>query len=162
MISFGQNLYLWRLFRGLSQEALAKKARIPRPNLSAFETSKREPTLPTMRALAIALEVYPGTLASGIPPEYFKEPISRGSLEDIVKESLGKRVPHISLSQRAIGSMLSKIISNRVCAQKKIYKNTLKNRSEYITNWLILKASLKPEILNNLLSRLDKQIESLS
>ena len=65
---FGQTLFLWRLDRHLSQAALAQRAGIPRPNLSLMERGKREVTLGTLRALAVALDVRPGILADGVLP----------------------------------------------------------------------------------------------
>lgn len=65
MIPFGQAVLLWRLHRGLTQQTLAVKARVPRSNLSAIERGKREVSLRTLRSLALALEVRPGVLADG-------------------------------------------------------------------------------------------------
>lgn len=163
MTNFGENLYLWRIFRGLSQEGLAKRSGIPRPNLSAIESGKREPSLGTLRVVAVALGVSPGVLADGIAPAYFKETtFSRNSLENIAKISLGETVPCSDPAQKTISTMFSKIIRNRINAQKKIYKNTLRDRSTHITNWLMLKVAIKTEVLNNLLTRLDKHIGLLS
>ncbi len=59
---------LWRQQAGLTQQALAKRAGIPQPNLSAIEWGKRDVSLGTMRALAATLGVRPGILADGVPP----------------------------------------------------------------------------------------------
>ena len=72
MITFGENILLWRLHRSLSQEQLAALSNIPRPNLSDIEKGKRDVTLSTIRYLANALRVLPGTLVNGEPPEYKK------------------------------------------------------------------------------------------
>ncbi len=160
MIGFGENLYLWRSFRGLSQEALAKKAGIPRPNLSAIENGKREPSLATLRVLSLALEVAPGRLVDGIPPVDFGGiDMSREALEKIVRLSLGKTEASFSSQERAISNALSKVIKNRINARNKIYKNTLRDHKTYILNWLMLKAAVNTSVLNNLLSRLDKHME---
>lgn len=160
MVVFGQNLYLWRTFRGLSQEDLAKKARLPRPNLSALENGKREPTLSTLRAIAINLGIKPGILVDGLTPLDLKlKPLSRKSLEKIVQISLGRINSPFGSKERTIATMLSKIIRNRINAKKKNYKAALKTRKEYIINWLMLKAALKTQTLNNLLSRIDKNIQ---
>ncbi len=68
MAPFHQTLWLWRLKRGMTQEALARQARISRPNLSAIERGKREVSLGTLRALAAGLRVRPGILVDGVPP----------------------------------------------------------------------------------------------
>lgn len=67
-LPFGQTIVLWRAHLRLTQEALARKAGIPRPNLSAIERGRREVTLPTIRMLAATLGVRPGTLVDGVPP----------------------------------------------------------------------------------------------
>ncbi|HMF41326.1 MAG TPA: helix-turn-helix transcriptional regulator, partial [Polyangia bacterium] len=69
MQPFGETVLAWRLARGMTQAELGRAARIPRPNLSAIERGDREVTLKTLRALALALDVRPGVLADGIPPE---------------------------------------------------------------------------------------------
>lgn len=159
MIGFAQNLYLWRISKGLSQQALAKAAGIPRPNLSAIESGKREPSLQTLRSLAISLAVTPGELVNGIPPVHFKDVIfTRSSLEAIVRASLGEMGNHLSAKEKAVSLILSGVIQNRINASNNTYKNMLKSRQTYINNWLALKAAIRPEILNNLLSRLDKHI----
>ena len=69
MITFGDNILLWRLHRSLSQERLAALSDLPRPNLSDIEKGKRDVTLSTIRSLANALNVSPGTLVNAEPPK---------------------------------------------------------------------------------------------
>lgn len=158
MVTFGENIYLWRAFRGLNQEELAKKADIPRPNLSAIEGGKREITLTTLRSLAAALDVSPGNLVNGTAPLYFnKAMFSRKSLENITQITLGKAVKFSTAQEKSISAMLSSIITNKINAEEKKYANTLKGRQSYIINWLMLKSAVGRETLNNLLSRLDKR-----
>ena len=68
ILPFGQAAWAWRLNRGLTQDALAKRAGVPRPNLSAIERGRREVSLTTLRALAAGLGVPPGLLVDGVPP----------------------------------------------------------------------------------------------
>ena len=68
MLPFSQTVLSWRIQQGLTQDALARRAGITRPNLSAIEQGKREVSLKTLRALAAGLDVRPGILADGIPP----------------------------------------------------------------------------------------------
>lgn len=160
MVSFGENVYLWRIFRGLSQEELAKRTGIPRPNLSAIESGKREVSLATLRLLAMGLGVIPGVLVDGIAPMHFKRSnLSRELLENIVLASLGKLKTPFNSKVTAISTMLSKIIRNRINAKKKIYKSSLGERHTYIINWLMLKEAVGRTTLDNLLTRLDKYIE---
>ena len=69
MAPFGETVLLWRLQRGLTQKELARRAGVPRPNLSAIERGQLEVSLKTVRALALALGVRPGVLVDGIAPE---------------------------------------------------------------------------------------------
>lgn len=157
MVTFAENLYLWRISRGLSQGELARKTGIPRPNLSAIESGKNEPTLATLRMLAASIGVSPGILINGTPPVHFKKSIfTREALEVVVEVSLGNDRTRITKEQRALSAILSSVIKNRLNANNQIYKNIFRSRKSYINNWLILKAALGHEILNNLLARLDK------
>lgn len=160
MVSLGENIYLWRLFKGLTQKELAKKAGIPRPNLSAIESGKREVSLATLRALAVAFGITPGVIINGVAPIRFKKSLlSRQSLENISRASLGRSKDFSAPWQKDISIMLSKVIKNRINACNKNYHSTLEERQDYIANWLMLKAGLETEALNNLLNRLDKYIE---
>lgn len=48
---------VWREYRGMSQEDLAKAAEVSRPAISQIETGKTEPTLATAARIARALTV---------------------------------------------------------------------------------------------------------
>jgi DNA-binding XRE family transcriptional regulator len=48
---------LWREYRGLTQQDLAKQAAISKPYLSQIETGKRQGTVETLSAIARALDV---------------------------------------------------------------------------------------------------------
>jgi len=69
----------------MTQDELGRAAGVPRPNLSAIERGDREVTLKTLRALAMALDVRPGILADGIPPEGGAPPLSRARMERIAR-----------------------------------------------------------------------------
>lgn len=159
MVAFAENVYLWRIFRGLSQQELAERSGIPRPNISAIESGKREVSLATLRLLASSLKTTPGALVNGIAPIHFKGDIlSRESLEEIVQASLGRNKAHLRPQQKDISTSLSRIIRNRVNAANDIYKDIIKDRQTYINDWLLLKTALGPEVLNSLLARVDKYI----
>lgn len=144
----------------MTQEELAKRAGIPRPNLSAMESGKGRPSLETLRMLAGALGVAPGLLADGFPPINFKKyAFTRESLENIVRASLGEIRLTSNSNEKKVSALLSKIIRNRLNAKNKNYKNILQSRQAYIVSWLMLKAATEGQILNNLLARLDKHIE---
>ncbi|MBI4335686.1 MAG: helix-turn-helix domain-containing protein [Candidatus Omnitrophica bacterium] len=160
MVGFAENVYLWRRFKGLSQGELAERSGIPRPNISAIESGKREVSLTTLRLLAMALGTTPGALVNGVGPMRFKGSLlSRRSLEIIARASLGKGTARVTPQQKTISSILSGIIKNRINADKKTYKDILKDRQVYLDDWLMLKAALGRQVLDALLARIDKHTE---
>lgn len=52
-----RRLKYWRKRRGLSQEELAKRAKVGRSYLARLETARQDPTLSTLEKLARALRV---------------------------------------------------------------------------------------------------------
>ncbi|MEK6564033.1 MAG: helix-turn-helix transcriptional regulator [Candidatus Omnitrophota bacterium] len=144
--------------KGLSQESLALRAGIPRPNLSAIEHGRQDITVATLRALSFALGIKPGVLVDGIAPLELNKSASwpRKVLENTVQVSLGAAFYKLNPKDRTIGSLFSKITKNRINAQKKIYKNTIKTRKACINSWLMLKSRIGKEVADNLLSRQDK------
>ena len=93
----------------------------------------------------------------GIAPRYFKKSIlSRKSLEAIAQAGLGKKTGRLTLEQRGVSLILSGIIKNKINANKARYTNTLEGRQTYAKDWLMLKAAIGREALNNLLARIDK------
>ena len=87
MFPTGRTLKFWRKERGLSQEDLARRCGIPRPNLSRIEQGSRDMTLATLRRLAAALNVSAGILADGIPPATSSpgQKWSRGALDRMAR-----------------------------------------------------------------------------
>lgn len=69
----------------MTQEDLARKSGVSRPNLSAIERGAREVTLRTLRALAAALDVRPGVLVDGCPPNADRPPLMREALERVAE-----------------------------------------------------------------------------
>jgi transcriptional regulator with XRE-family HTH domain len=105
-LPFGPTIALWRQARGLTQDALARRARISRPNLSGIERGKREVTLRTIRALALGLDVRPGVLVDGAaPPELAAGPLTRPALERIADAAVG-RPARLSASERRLAEAL--------------------------------------------------------
>lgn len=160
MVTLAENIYLWRTYRGLTQERLAKKAGIPRPNLAAIERGKREPSLSTLRALAACLGVDAGKLIEGIAPiNFHNSALSRESQEAIARASVGKPALRLTTQQKIISSLLSAVIKNKINAnQSKFTRSPLKNRRVYIKDWLLLKSALSPQLLHKLLGQTDKYI----
>ncbi len=140
---FGQTLFLWRLKRHLSQAELAQRARIPRPNLSLIERGKREVTLGTLRALALALDVRPGILADGMLPVPWKgKPTwSRASLERIADAAVFGKQASSSPEQRV--AELLRCVTREISATKR----------KAAVSWLLLKSICPSEVLRSLLQR---------
>ena len=119
MIAFGENILLWRLHRSLSQEQLAALSNIPRPNLSDIEKGKRDVTLSTIRSLANALGVLPGTLVNGEPPEHKKRAgdLSREFMERIAG-SVARGRPPGDMEERQLYQLLREVLSSSLkCAR---------------------------------------------
>ena len=62
MFDFGQNLYLKRLERGMTQRELVQKTGIPQPNLSRIERGRQDVTVSTFLNLCAALGVSPSEI----------------------------------------------------------------------------------------------------
>jgi transcriptional regulator with XRE-family HTH domain len=54
---FGENVKKWRKERGMTQEQLAEKAGVPRPNLSKIESGQLNVEFNTIVKIADALEI---------------------------------------------------------------------------------------------------------
>jgi transcriptional regulator with XRE-family HTH domain len=118
MQPFGETILAWRLSRGMTQADLANAARIHRPNLSAIERGEREVTLKTLRALAVALDVTPGTLANGIAPEAGARPLSRRALERIAR-AVVRGTDVVDPREAALASHLRSAMSARLALGRK-------------------------------------------
>ncbi len=102
----------WRLARGMTQEALARAAGVPRPNLSAIERGDREVTLRTLRSIALALEVRPGVLADGEPPYADAPPLTRTAMERVARAATRgttTKTPH----EAALAEQLRQVTSSQ-------------------------------------------------
>ena len=88
MISFSQNLRSWRLCRGWTQEELARRSGVSRPNLVALERGQRECTLTTLYRLAASFEISPGVLLDQAPPEIALKPLSRHEVDEVARSLL--------------------------------------------------------------------------
>ncbi len=157
MINIGQNIYLWRVFKELSQEELAASSGVPRPNLSVIESGKRDLTVTTLRKIARPLGVSAGELLDGIAPVNFNScASSREDQDAIIRASFGDKTVHLSRKQKMLSLMLANIAHDKInLFRYKLRGNLLKNKS-YIKDWLLLKAGLEPALLNKLLSLLEK------
>lgn len=117
MAPFGETVLLWRLKRGLTQKELARRAGVPRPNLSAIERGQREVSLKTARALGVALGVRAGVLVDGVLPqeEEGTGKLSREAMERIADAVVGKRVLPEAREQ-ALADQLKRLVRSRLRA----------------------------------------------
>ena len=159
-IPFGQTVRLWRAHRGLTQAQLAQAAGLPRPNLSAIERGRREVSLGTLRALAVALEITPGTLADGVAPGAPAAPVrlSRAALERVA----GAVVPGHRRLRNPIEEDLAAILRQltrahvRAAAHRGSPPRGTIRADE--TAWLRARACYPPELVRTLLERVDDRI----
>ena len=90
----------------MTQAELARASHIPRPNLSTIERGDRDVTLRTLRALALALDVTPGTLADGVSPHQSSSPLRREAMERIAAAAVTGRPLANPREARGIGGAL--------------------------------------------------------
>lgn len=64
--AFGEVLKKYRLQAGLSQEALAKRAKMHTMTISYYEVGRRKPTIHTLFILARALELKPEVMIADL------------------------------------------------------------------------------------------------
>ena len=140
---FSRTIFLWRLERRLTQEALARLAKISRPNLSAIERGKREVSLKTLRALALALQVRPGVLVEGIGPHELAGSggLTRQSLERVAAGVAANQSVR-GLSERRLAALLKKVVHGGL-GKRKIDRA-----------WLQLVSGYPPEVIQSLLQRI--------
>lgn len=164
MLPIGETIYLWREARGLTQAELSRKSGLSRPNLSVIEQGGRDLTVGTLRRLAEALEVEPGTLADGVPPGETPRPrLGRRNLDRIARWLVqGKGVrPPLSKMEREAVRVLSSLVKRKVGVglnrARALPRTSRQERRDY------LMAQLKfgrPEV-ENLFRRIEK-LSSLS
>ncbi len=162
MIAFGENILLWRLHRSLSQQQLAALANIPRPNLSDIEKGKRDVTLSTVRTLANALGVPPGTLVNGEPPEHKK---SKGDLSreymERVAGSVARGTPPEDKEERRLYELLREVLGSSLkCARARRGRLPLPGRKSGLS-WLRLRAIYPPETVKSLITRTREHAERI-
>ena len=144
-LPFGQTLFLWRRHRHLTQQELASAAGLPRPNLSAIEQGRREVSLTTLRALALALKVPAGVLVDGLFPGSSTPPrFSRAALERIA-EAVALSRPLRNPAEREVADLLRSVMGRGV-------RRGGKRRAE--AAWLTFHARYPRAVVQTLLERI--------
>jgi len=150
MPPFGDTVLSWRLRRGLTQAELARRARVPRPNLSAIERGRRDVSLRTIRALALALDVRPGLLVDGIAPGE-AAPLSRAAMERIADATV-RRTRLADPNEQALVEQLNHLVGSRLRASRAGWKGVrLSRRSDRA--WLSL-SRYPPAVIDSLVARI--------
>ena len=153
MLPFGQTVYLWRLEQGLTQAALAERAGIPRPNLSAIECGKREVSLGTLRALAAALGVRPGILADGAPPQGGAIYSTRGAMERVA-DAVAFHRRLTDAKERLIAEELQALLQHRTQALRRQPGCRQRNRRVVRSAWGKLTSSCGRAVIQTLADRI--------
>ncbi len=157
MAPFGDTVLLWRLRRGLTQEELARRARVPRPNLSAIERGRREVSLRTIRALALALDVRPGLLVDGIAPGE-AAPLSRAALERIAEAAV-RKTRLADLNEQALLEEITDLVRSRLHASQKQRKGAARLGRRSDRAWLSL-SRYPPAVIQSLADRIFERVGS--
>lgn len=154
MITFGENILLWRLHRSLSQKQLAILSNLPRPNLSDIEKGKRDVTLSTIRSLANALDVLPGTLVNGEPPkcDNYKKDFSREAMERIAR-SVVQGSPPKDPAEHLIYDLLKEILRCGLHSARNHQSKLPIPTRKSTRAWLYLRALFSIETINSLVNR---------
>lgn len=154
MITLGENILLWRLHKSLSQEQLAIKSGLPRPNLSDIEKGKRDVTLSTIRSLACALEVLPGTLVNGEPPKLkdWKGALSRETMERVAS-SVAKERPPKNPIEYQLYNLLNEVLRCGLQSTRAHQRYLPVPTRKATRAWLHLRALYSAETVNSLIVR---------
>lgn len=153
MAPFGETVLLWRLKRGLTQEELARRAQVPRPNLSAIERGQREVSLKTVRALAVALDVRAGVLVDGIAPEEEGAgELSREAMERIA-DAVIRKSTLADAKEQALADQLKHLVSSRLRAAGPRARGAARLRRGSDRAWLSL-SSYPQGVIESLVHRI--------
>jgi transcriptional regulator with XRE-family HTH domain len=137
----------------MTQAQLARAARIPRTNLSAIERGEREVTLPTLRALALALNVRPGTLVDGETPGASASPLTRTQMERIAEAT----VRGTALSdprESALARWLATSLSTQLTRARRRHPGPRQSDRAY----LLLRSAEPPEAIASLVTRVVEKL----
>jgi transcriptional regulator with XRE-family HTH domain len=156
MLPLSQTVRLWRLKRGLTQEALARATRLSRPNLSAIERGRREVSLGTLRALALGLGVRPGVLADGLPPAVRPgqtAPLSRAAMERVA-DAVVRGSPVRNPFERTLADSLRRVVRHRLAALRGGRAVSHRGVRAAEAAWRWLESSVPAEAVQSLVQRI--------
>lgn len=140
-LPFGPTVLLWRVSRGLTQAALARRAGLPRPNLSAIERGRREVSLTTLQALAAGLGVRAGMLVDRVPPasaQGGRASLSREAIERIADAVAFDR-PVTEPNEQTTVEALRRLLGHRTRAMRRQRGRPRTGRRGALVAWMWLK-----------------------
>ncbi len=143
MNRIAQNIYLYRLERGLSQKDLAVQSGVPQPNISQIEKG-RDFKISTLYKIAAALDVMPDALIHGVKPLTINKQkfFQRGAIE---KFAFNLANQDKAQNQTDVSRILSLLLS---------HKRPTKKRTDL--SWMKLKQTFSRDEINTILSRFNK------
>ncbi|GEM_PF-704941 len=156
MLPIGKAVYLWRTERRLTQDQLSRAAGISRPNLSDLERGKRELSLKTLRLLASALKVTPGTLVDGIPPLASGGSLefSRRQMDRIADAVFGAQKP--AGREGEVAELLKTLSRSRISAASRQKGRGIRSGKRRVNAaWLQFKSALPRETARALIQRIE-------
>jgi len=161
MVPFGRCVWLWRLERKLTQNELANRAGVPRPNLSAIERGKRDVSLRTLRSLALALDITPGTLADGVPPTApaVPSPVTRELIERLA-DAVIRDLPLKNSREQALAEALSRLMGSRLRALGIKKGRPSRGGKKSAQAWL-LASSQSPQFIQTMTERVTERGQKL-
>ena len=158
-LPFNQALVLWRRHRRLTQDALARRARLARPHLSAVERGQRDVTLTTLRALAAALDLHPGVLVDGTVPGAASpepRPLSRQRLERIA-DAVARGASLQDEEERALAGALAQIVGPLLNVKRGRRGGAQHRPRAARLAWLWLRAAYPPDVVRSLVQRIGER-----
>ena len=157
-MAFASQLKSWRLAKGMTQEALAQKAGVPRPNLADLESGRRDCTVKTLVRFAYALQISPGTLLDSGPPHL--KTLDRHQIDAIARSLLEPKIklpPSLERIRHALQPKVAPILrAVGIPLKARRSKLTKDSRRDQIL------AETDPDSLDHLISRVNKLAASLS
>ena len=155
MLPIGRAVYLWRSERRLTQEQLARATGISRPNLSDLERGKRELSLKSLRSLASALNVTPGTLVDGVPPLALSGPLEFSRQElDRIADTVFKEEKTEGVEGK-IAELLRILSRSRILASTRAKDKPRAGKRRVNAAWLHFKSALRKETAQALIQRIE-------
>lgn len=152
-MAIGQTIYLWRSHRKMTQAKLAQTSGVSRPNLSAIEQGARDITIGTLRRIAGALDVRPGSLVDDALPEEKPGQIwTREKLDRVACYLTGQNVK-LSQIEMELAVLLKTIAKKKLGAKNTRLPRTSRNEN---IKWTLLKRQIGSQAIVNLLDRIEK------